>query len=160
MFADFEDHLEYFFFIGQIVGKALYDRVLIPVQFANFFMKAVQGRYNYGQSLPVCKPVCLTSCACLLTSCCSVDDLLGLDPQVYKNLLFLKTYDGDVKDMELNFSVDNVILGKTVTTDLIPNGRNVPVTKENRMRFIYLMADYRLNKQIKQQSMAFLQGCE
>jgi hypothetical protein len=42
--------------------------------------------------------------------------------------------------------------------DLIPNGRNVPVTNENRIRYIYLVANYRLNIQIGRQCKAFFRG--
>jgi len=42
--------------------------------------------------------------------------------------------------------------------DLIPNGSNTPVTKENRLAYIYLVSHYRLNKQIKRQSEAFFDG--
>jgi hypothetical protein len=42
--------------------------------------------------------------------------------------------------------------------DLIPNGRNIPVTNENRIRYIYLVANYRLNIQIGKQCKAFFRG--
>jgi ubiquitin-protein ligase E3 C len=35
---------------------------------------------------------------------------------------------------------------------LIPNGSNIAVTKENRIQYIYLVANYKLNSQIKKQS--------
>lgn len=44
------------------------------------------------------------------------------------------------------------------TIDLIPNGSEVPVTNENRMQYIVLMSNYRLNVQIAQQSKAFERG--
>lgn len=42
--------------------------------------------------------------------------------------------------------------------DLIPNGSNIPVTRENRLQYIYLVAHFRLTKQIKKQSAAFFEG--
>jgi len=44
------------------------------------------------------------------------------------------------------------------TIDLIPNGSDIPVTNENRMQYIVLMSNYRLNVQIAQQSKAFERG--
>ena len=44
------------------------------------------------------------------------------------------------------------------TIDLIPNGSNIPVTKENRLQYINLISHYRLSKQIKAQSEAFFEG--
>ena len=48
--------------------------------------------------------------------------------------------------------------GSTKTIDLIPNGSNIAVTKENGLTYIYLVSHYRLSKQIKQQSDAFFKG--
>lgn len=42
--------------------------------------------------------------------------------------------------------------------ELIPNGANIPVNNENRIEYIYRMADYKLNKQIAKQSQAFKKG--
>ena len=49
-------------------------------------------------------------------------------------------------------------LGVSKTIDLIPNGSNIPVTRENRLQFIILMSHYRLTKQIRLQSDAFFDG--
>jgi len=40
----------------------------------------------------------------------------------------------------------------------MPNGSEMPVTKENRLTYIYLISHYRLSKQIKLQSNAFFEG--
>lgn len=39
----FHDHLEYFRFVGRVVGKALYDGIQIEPQFANFFLRKCLG---------------------------------------------------------------------------------------------------------------------
>ena len=46
----------------------------------------------------------------------------------------------------------------TKTIPLIPNGDQMPVTRENRLQYIYLVSHYRLNKQIKRQGDAFFEG--
>jgi ubiquitin-protein ligase E3 C len=51
-----------------------------------------------------------------------------------------------------------VEFGIAKTLDLIPNGSNTAVTRENRLAYIYLMSHYRLSKQIKLQSEAFFEG--
>jgi len=48
--------------------------------------------------------------------------------------------------------------GVTKTTDLIPNGSNIAVTKENRLLYIHLVSHHRLSKHIKKQSEAFFEG--
>ena len=87
-----------------------------------------------------------------------LDDLASLDPELYQGLIFLKHYTGNPEDLSLNFTVAQEEFGETHTIDLIPNGSNIPVTRENRLQYIYLVAHYRLTKQIKRQSNAFFEG--
>ena len=42
--------------------------------------------------------------------------------------------------------------------DLKPNGRDIAVTDENRIEYIHLVANYKLNKQINEQVAKFRQG--
>lgn len=134
LILDRGEHLQMFQFLGRIVGKALYDGIQIEPQFANFFLRECLGRTN------------------------TADELVCLDPELYKHLMFLKTYEGNIEDLALNFSLNRVSLGETTEIDLIPNGRNIPVTRENRLQFVMYMADYRLNKETKPQSRAFVAG--
>lgn len=46
----------------------------------------------------------------------------------------------------------------TNTIDLCPNGSNIPVTRDNRLEYIYRMSHYRLTKQIRKQTEAFFDG--
>jgi E3 ubiquitin-protein ligase HUWE1 len=45
-----------------------------------------------------------------------------------------------------------------VVVDLKPNGRNIPVTDENKDEYIQLIAEYRLTTSIRDQLHAFLEG--
>lgn len=38
--------------------------------------------------------------------------------------------------LEQTFSVDDEIFGERITVDLKPNGRNVPVTEENKQEYV------------------------
>lgn len=83
------------------------------------------------------------------------------DPEVHKNLLFLKHYEGDCADLSLDFSIsEDTEIGSVDgnVVDLIPGGRDVPVTNENKIRYVYHVANYRLNIQIRRQCNAFLKG--
>ena len=42
--------------------------------------------------------------------------------------------------------------------ELVPGGTDIPVTRENRLSYIYLITRYRLSTQIEDQCRAFLQG--
>jgi ubiquitin-protein ligase E3 C len=87
-----------------------------------------------------------------------VDDLASLDPELYKGLLAVKNFDGNVEDLSLDFTSTHLENGQSVNVDLIPNGSNIPVTNQNRIQYIYAVAHYRLNVQIAKQCRAFFRG--
>jgi hypothetical protein len=58
----------------------------------------------------------------------------------------------------LTFSVDEEAFGQRTAVELRAGGRVTAVTKENRIEYIHLMADYRLNRQLAAQSKAFVDG--
>ncbi|KAK2865818.1 hypothetical protein Q7C36_001874 [Tachysurus vachellii] len=118
-------------FLGRILGKPLYENMLLEMPFASFFLSK----------------------------------LLGTSADMYRNLLFLKSYEGDVEDLGLNFTIVNNDLGEAQiiyislsVVELKPGGKDIPVTKANRIAYILLVADYWLNKQIRAHCLAFRQG--
>ena len=69
------------------------------------------------------------------------------------------SYDGNLEeDLCLTFSVDEEAFGQRTAVELRAGGRVTAVTKENRIEYIHLMADYRLNRQLAAQSKAFVDG--
>lgn len=60
--------------------------------------------------------------------------------------------------MSLSFKVDEDVFGHIITKDLKYGGSNIPVTNENKFEYIFLMADYKLNKQCHAQYDAFIRG--
>lgn len=62
----------------------------------------------------------------------SLDELPSLDPELYRSLSYIKHYEGDVSHLDLTFSVDEDNMGKIVTYELIPGGKAVQVTNENK----------------------------
>ncbi|TPX30115.1 hypothetical protein SmJEL517_g06248 [Synchytrium microbalum] len=134
-YATQEAQLLQYQFLGRILGKALYEGVLVDVSFAKFFLSKWLGRQSY------------------------LDDLPSLDPELYQSLMFLKNYTGDVeKDLTLTFTKDENEFGTTRSIELIPGGGSIPVTRDNRIRYIYLVANYWLNQQIDKQCRAFFHG--
>lgn len=87
-----------------------------------------------------------------------MDDLASLDSELYQGLIFLKHYSGDLADLALNFTITQDEFGVAKSVELIQNGSNIPVTKENRLQYIYLVSLYRLSRQIRKQSDAFFDG--
>lgn len=48
--------------------------------------------------------------------------------------------------------------GIAKTIELVPDGSNIAVTRENRLQYIQLVSHYRLSRQIRLQSRAFFEG--
>ncbi|KAK6013033.1 HECT-domain protein [Ostertagia ostertagi] len=91
---------------------------------------------------------------------CAFDELSQLDPELYRNLTFVKKYDGDVSDLSLTFSIDEDFMGKINTVDLVPGGRTIQVTNENKIDYVHRMAHHRVFSQTKQQCRAFVSGAQ
>ncbi|KAK9914927.1 hypothetical protein WJX75_002372 [Coccomyxa subellipsoidea] len=125
-----------FEFMGKMVGKALYEGILLEVPLAGFFLKK------------------------LLRRGCDLNDLPSLDAELYRSLLFLRDYDGDVEDLALTFTVTDSDFGTNREVELLPGSRERAVTNGNRLEYIHRVANFRLNVQIKRATDAFRKGLE
>jgi ubiquitin-protein ligase E3 C len=154
------DHLREFLrryeFLGRIIGKCLYEGILIDVNFAGFFL--LKWALTGGNSVATHESGYRAS----------INDLRDYDEELYQGLLKLKYYPGDVEaDFGLNFTVNDTLrlvdnngrehdIVKTI--DLWPNGANKAV--DNVMRHLYIdrMVKYRLQEQPEKVTNAFLRG--
>ncbi|ROI16613.1 Ubiquitin-protein ligase E3B [Anabarilius grahami] len=134
-----ENHLQLYEFVGKMLGKAMYEGIVVDVPFASFFLSQVLGHHHS-------------------TFYSSIDELPSLDSEFYKNLTSIKRYDGDVSDLGLTLSYDEEVMGQLVCHELIPGGKTMPVTNENKISYIHLMAHFRMHTQIKEQTAAFIRG--
>ena len=122
-------------FLGFIVAKAICDDIKIYPNFSPIF----------------------------LNNCLEIEntfiDLKTYDPDLYKSLVTLKTYEGDVeKDFGLYFSLTIEKDDKKVNFDLIENGNNIPVTNKNRLTYIKKITYYYLTYQFKNAVENFSRG--
>ena len=100
-------------------------------------MSFMKGSYNYNNML---------------------SDLATKDRELYKNLMFLKEYEGDAEDLCLTFTVTQDDFGGGGEIELIPGGKDIDVTDKNKMRYIHFVAKYHMSDRIKLQSEAFRRG--
>lgn len=154
--AEFRDEvnelLRQYEFLGRVIGKCLYEGILVDIQFAGFFLLkwALTGGEGSAPNESGYRA--------------NINDLRDLDEALYQGLLQLKRYPGNVEDFSLDFTIaDTVSLpgsgtNRTTTKDLIPGGSGMPVTNENRLIYISYVAQHRLARQPWQQTMAFLRG--
>ncbi|KHJ49553.1 hypothetical protein D918_00680 [Trichuris suis] len=131
-----ENYVSLFEFIGKMLGKA---GIVVDIFLARFVLNHIIGR----------SPSKYYSC---------IDELASLDADLYRQLSFIKHYEGDVSDLGLTFSCDEDVMGAIVTHDLRPGGRTIPVTNESRISYVHLMAYHRMHMQIKDQLEAFVRG--
>ncbi|GLE04258.1 hypothetical protein PINS_up013169 [Pythium insidiosum] len=155
-----DDHLVFFFGAGRMVGRALLDGAVLGFHLSVPLLKLILG-------VPV-----------------TFDDLEYYDAELYRNLKWLLENDG-VDELGLDFSVceqrgfgrrssdtdavatDGAIPTdsnnatadvETVVVDLIPNGRHVSVTDENKALYVDRRFKYVLFESVWEQLCVFLRG--
>ncbi|KAI1173049.1 hypothetical protein F4777DRAFT_581340 [Nemania sp. FL0916] len=128
-----DEHLLFFKFIGRIIGKALYEGRLLDCYFSRAVYKRILG-----------KPV-------------SVKDMESFDPEYYKSLSWM--LNNDITDIITEtFSVEDDEFGITRISDLCENGRNMPVTEDNKYEYVRLVVEHKLLSSVKDQMENFLKG--
>jgi E3 ubiquitin-protein ligase HUWE1 len=128
-----DEHLMFFKFIGRIIGKALYEGRVLDC----FFSRAVYKRI-LGKSV-------------------SVKDMESFDPDYYKSLCWM--LENDITDIITEtFSLETDEFGVISVIDLVLNGREVPVTEENKHEYVRLIVEHKLLSSVKEQMESFLKG--
>ena len=158
--------------LGLLLGKALYDGILVAPRFARFVLRKLLGRAN------------------------TIDDLASYDSELHQSLMsvtrmaieyitatnnakkknksssdatslgssmFSSEMDQDpVESLALTFSVTTKRGGSTSSifteTPLLEKGDEIAVTSFNVNEYIRLVCDHRLNRQIQAPVRAFLRG--
>ena len=127
------EHLAFFKFIGRIIGKALYEGRALDCHFSRAVYKRILGKTV------------------------SIKDMETLDLDYYKSLLWM--LENDISDIITEtFSIEAERFGATEVIDLMENGRNVPVTEENKHEYVQLVVEYRLTGSVSRQLEEFLKG--
>jgi len=60
--------------------------------------------------------------------------------------------------LDLTFSTEDQRFGELVTIDLKENGRDIPVTDENKAEYVQLVSEWRIQKRVTEQLEAFSEG--
>jgi E3 ubiquitin-protein ligase HUWE1 len=127
------NHLDFFKFVGRVVGKALYDGQFIDAYFTRSFYK-----HMLGQPL-------------------TYEDIEAVDPDFFKNLKWI--LENDITDvLDFNFTEETDYFGKKETVELKPGGKDIKLTEENKREYVNLVARHRMTTAIKAQINAFLTG--
>jgi hypothetical protein len=147
--------------LGLLLGKALYDGILVAPRFARFVLRKMLGRAN------------------------TIDDLASYDAELHQSLMsvtrmaseYIASLNSSEEEnstssmMMMSDPVESLALTFSVTTkhgrgasshitetSLIEKGDEIAVTSFNVNEYIRLVCDHRLNRQIQAPVRAFLRG--
>lgn len=127
------EHLNYFKFIGRVVGLAIFHRRFLDAFFIGALYKMMLN-----------KPV-------------SLQDMEGVDADFHRSLVWM--LENDITDvLDQTFAAEDERFGVTGVEDLKPGGRDIPVTNENKKEYVDLMIKWRIQKRVDEQFQAFIGG--
>ncbi len=131
------NELREFELIGTILGLAIYNGIILDVNFPLVVYKKLIGKKKT-----------------------SLADLANVSPELHRGMQTLINFPGD--DVESvyarNFQVEVDNFGEKKYVDLKPGGGEIPLTNANRFEFVELYVDYFLNKSVEKQFAAFKRG--
>jgi len=128
-----EDHFIYYYAAGRLLGRALLEGTVL----------------NFHLSVPLLKLI-------LGTPLC-MDDVKYVDPAVHKSMVWVLEHDG-VEALDLDFSVMERVGDRTMTVDLVPNGRTIEVTDANKHEYLERKFEHLLLRSVADQLYVFLKG--
>jgi E3 ubiquitin-protein ligase NEDD4 len=127
------EHLNYFKFIGRVVGLAIFHRRFLDA----FFIGALYKM--------------------MLNKAVSLSDMEGVDADFHRSLQWM--LDNPIEGvLDQTFSTEDERFGETKIEDLKPGGRDIEVTDQNKKEYVDLMVKWRIQKRIDEQFQAFITG--
>ncbi|KAI9353766.1 hypothetical protein BDR26DRAFT_14525 [Obelidium mucronatum] len=127
------EHLNYFKFIGRVVGLAIFHQRYLDAFFIGSFYKQILGKKV------------------------TVSDLESIDPQQYKSFQWM--LENPIAGvLEETFSIETEVFGEKKVIDFKTDGRNIEVTDDNKAEYVQLYCEWKIHKRIDEQFRAFQQG--
>ncbi|RUP50997.1 hypothetical protein BC936DRAFT_136672 [Jimgerdemannia flammicorona] len=127
------EHLNYFRFIGRVVGLAIFHRRFLDAFFIVSFYKMI------------------------LTKKVAVADMESVDADFFRSLTWM--LENDITGvLDLTFSTEDERFGEVVTVDLKDGGRDIIVTEDNKKEYVDLITEWRISRRIEEQFKAFKEG--
>ncbi|PWN39791.1 HECT-domain-containing protein [Ceraceosorus guamensis] len=127
------EHLNYFKFIGRVLGLAIFHRRFLDAYFIVSFYKMI------------------------LNKKITLADLESVDADYHRSLQWM--LNNPIADVvEETFTAVEDKFGEMVTVDLKPGGSEIDVTDENKAEYVELMTEWRIQKRVEEQFKAFSSG--
>jgi len=121
-----------FLSLGKFFAKVIIDELAIGIKFNDLFLTWICGK------LP------------------TLTDLKLIDPIMYRGLEWV--LNNPIEETDLTFSASYDVLGTTTIIDFIPNGRNIPVTEQNKVQYVDLMMAWLIQGRYEPSLTHFLDG--
>ncbi|VDP18158.1 unnamed protein product [Heligmosomoides polygyrus] len=111
-----------------MVSLLIYEKQMAEIRFAEFFVSQLLGKRHTDVDL---------------------HHLKSYDPAIYKHLKNLRNLSAkELQAIELDFSVIVDDVGDVQSVDLVPGGRNIRVTVDNRLEYIRAYVNFFLFKRV------------
>ncbi|EEB09397.1 HECT-type ubiquitin-protein ligase E3 Pub1 [Schizosaccharomyces japonicus yFS275] len=127
------EHLNYFKFIGRVIGLAIFHRRFLDAFFVVSLYKM------------------------LLRKKVTLADMESIDAEFYRSLKWI--LDNDITGiLDLTFIAEEDHFGEVRTVELKPNGDQIEVTEDNKKEYVELVTQWRVTKRVEEQFNAFYDG--
>ncbi|MCO5552380.1 hypothetical protein L7F22_005891 [Adiantum nelumboides] len=127
------EHLNYFKFIGRVLGLAIFHRRFLDAYFIVSFYKMI------------------------LKKKITLADLESVDADYHRSLQWMLS-NSIVDVVDETFTAVEDKFGEMITVDLKPGGSEIEVTDENKAEYIELMTEWRIVRRVEEQFKAFISG--
>ena len=129
-----ERHLHYFYFIGRLIGKALFDGQTLHANLVRPLFKHMIGA-----------PL-------------TFNDLEDMDPEFFINMKKMLEDPDTIEYMCLDFTYVETIFGESITKDLREGGADIDLTADNAVEYVQLQVRRIMFSQVEEQLKMLLTG--
>lgn len=127
------EHLNYFKFIGRVVGLAIYHQRFLDAFFITAMYKMV------------------------LKKKITIKDMESVDAEMFRSLEWM--LNNPINDvLDLTFTAEEEVFGELKEIELEPGGADIVVTDDNKERYVELQTEWRIQRRVSEQFKAFQQG--
>lgn len=124
---------EWFRFCGRIIGLVIIHQHLLDAFFTRPFYKA------------------------LLRSPCDLSDVEAMDSLFHQSMTWM-TENDITGALDLSFTVSEEIFGQVTERELIPGGKDIEVTEENKNEYVEQMVRWRVERGVAEQMESIVKG--
>lgn len=127
------EHLNYFKFIGRALGVAVFHQRFLDVYFVHSFYKMILAKKT------------------------SLQDMESIDAEFYRSLVWM--LENDITDvLDLTMTIEDHRFGEIIIIELLPDGKNILVTEENKKQYVELVSEWKISKRVQDQISALSDG--